>query len=78
MLDQVFQFISIIRYIIIGIGVLGIIILIMGLYRGDNKLKMRGAYFFVLSVVLAVCGYLIYNATVDRATQIMQESTMMY
>ena len=78
MLDQVFQFVSIIRYIIIGIGVLGIIILIMGLYRGDNKLKMRGVYFIVLAVVLAVCGYFIYNATADRADQIMQESIMMY
>ncbi len=76
--DQFFQFVPIIRYALIFLGILGIIILITGFYRRDRKLKMRGAYFIILAVVLGICGYLIYDATIDRTTQVIYEMQQQY
>lgn len=78
MLEQISQIILIIRYIIIGIGILGAIIFISGLYRKDKRRQARGGYLVILSIVLGVCGYLIYTTTVDRANQIIENSYIMY
>lgn len=78
MLEQISQIILIVRYAIIAIGVLGLIMLILGLYRREKKLQTRGGYFIILSIVLGICGYLIYNTTVDRANQIIENTYMQY
>jgi len=78
MFEQISQIILIIRYVIIGIGVLGSIMLLLGLYRKDKRLQTRGGYFIILSIVLGVCGYLIYTTTIDRANQIIEDAYIMY
>jgi len=78
MLPHISQIILIIRYVILGIGALGLIMLLIGFYRRDKQLQTRGGYFLILSIVLGVCGYLIYDTTVDRANQMIDELNMMY
>lgn len=57
------------KYIVLIIGILGLIVLVAGLVRSQRELVTRGGYLIVLSMVLGVCGYFIYNATIDRAKE---------
>lgn len=57
------------QYVISIIGILGLIIFIAGLVRGQRELLQRGGYLLILAIVLGVCGYFIYNATIDKAKE---------
>lgn len=67
------DFFMIAKYIVYAIGSIGIIVLIIGLLKDQRDLTMKGGYMIVLALVLGVCGYFIYNATVDRAKDRMYE-----
>lgn len=57
------------QYVISIIGILGLIIFIAGLVRNQRELLQRGGYLLILAIVLGVCGYFIYNATIDKAKE---------
>jgi len=78
MFNSLYEIVSYAKYAIIAIGVLGIILLIAGFYRKQQPLKVRGGYLIVLAVVLGICGYFIYQTTVDRANQMIENSFLLY
>ena len=62
------------KYIVIFMAGLGAVILIVGLFQRRQEIVMRGGYILLLSAVLSICGYLIYQATVDKAQQMIYDT----
>lgn len=78
MLSNLEHFIVIAKYILMGLAAIGVITLGVGLYQRQQKIIIRGAYMIILAVVLGVCGYFIYGATVDKAEEIMYNTYIEY
>jgi len=78
MLEQILDFIEIIKYILIGVGIIGAITLIAGLYRQERSLITKGGYILIMAVILWVCGHFIISTTVDRAQQRFEDTYMQY
>lgn len=78
MLSGFEHFIAIAKYILMGLAAIGVITLGVGLYQRQQQIIVRGAYMLILALVFAVCGYLIYEATVDKAEQIIYDTYMEY
>lgn len=51
------------RYILIALAIVGVIVLGIGVYHRKRKFIERGAYILILSIVLSICGYFIYEKT---------------
>lgn len=65
--------VTIAKYTIGIIGSIGIIMMILGKSRRNKSMLTQGAYIFVISIVFAVCGYFIYEATLDKVDQKIEE-----
>lgn len=73
-----FEFIPILKYMCIGLGSIGLIMLLLGVYRGNRFLQIRGGYILLLSIVLIGCGYLIYQKTKERLPEKLNEMYQPY
>ena len=71
-MDYLYEIITFGKYIVAILGILGIILIIIGLFKSQRELVTRGAYLFILSIVIAVCGYFIYITILDRAKDRIQ------
>lgn len=78
MLEQILDFISIGKYIVIAIGIIGAILLIVGVVRSERTLITRGGYMLILSIIMWVCAHFIISTTVDRANQIIENTYIEY
>jgi len=78
MLEQLLDLIGIVKYILIGIAIIGVIMLLVGFFRRENTLLTRGGYMLVMAVILWVCGYFILEATADRAQQKIEDVYIRY
>lgn len=68
-MEYLFDLIEIGRYILLILMFLGIVMLLFGLFKQQRVLITRGLYLVILSLVLGICGYLIYITVVDRAKE---------
>lgn len=73
MLEQILDIIGTIKYILMGLGIIGGIILIAGLYRRERALITRGGYILIMAIVLWVCGHFILETTIDRTQQRIED-----
>jgi len=78
MLDQLYHIVFIGKYILIGLGIIGFILLLVGIYRKDKNYMTRGGYIIILSIVLGICGYFIFSSTKDKAYQMMDNTYIRY
>lgn len=69
MLEQVLELLTIGRYVVIGVGILGAVILLVALYRGDRQGMVRGGYMLILSLVVWVCSHLLFTVAQKRMDQ---------
>lgn len=67
MIDYLNDIIYLGKYIVSIIGLLGILLLVVGLLKGQRQFITRGGYLILLALVLGICGYLIYKTTLERA-----------
>ncbi len=78
MLDQILELIPIAKYITIGLGIVGVILLLFGVYRSERPLIARGGYIIVLAITLWICGYFIYTATFKHAQRRINDIYIQY
>lgn len=78
MLEHILDLIELIKYILIGVGGVGAIMLIAGLYRRNSTFITRGGYMLIMAIILWVCGYFILSATVDRTQQRIEDIYIQY
>ncbi|PXV63324.1 hypothetical protein CLV62_11441 [Dysgonomonas alginatilytica] len=76
--EQITEIIIIARYILIALAIVGVIVLAFGIYHRNKKLIGRGAYLIILSIVVSVCGYVIYEKTKQRTYQMLQNTYITY
>lgn len=76
--EQISEIIIIARYILIALSVIGVIVLAFGIYQRKRNLIERGAYMLILSIVLSICGYLIYEKTKQRSYEMLQNTYITY
>lgn len=60
---------SLVKFIIALIGVIGIIMLITALVKGNTELIRRAAYLIIIAVVMYVCGYFFVRKTEQRVVE---------
>jgi membrane-associated PAP2 superfamily phosphatase len=77
-MENLLELITIGKYILITITGIGVILLGLGIYQRRKELITPGAYMIILAIVLATCGYFIYEATVDKAQQIIYDTYNQY
>lgn len=76
--EQISEILLIARYFLIALSIIGVIILAFGIYHRKKKLIERGAYILILSIVLSICGYLIYEKTKKRTYDMLQNTYISY
>lgn len=76
--EQVSEILFIARYLLIALSIIGVIILAFGIYHKKRKFIERGAYLLILSIVLSICGYLIYEKTKQRSYEMLQNTYISY
>ena len=76
--EQISEILLIARYILTALAIIGVIVLAFGIYHRKRKLIERGAYVLILSIVLGVCGYLIYEKTKQRTYDMLQNTYISY
>lgn len=57
---------TLLRYIIIGLAVLGGIVILVGLVKSELELIKRGTYLIVIAIVAYICSYFIVQKTEQR------------
>lgn len=72
--EQISEIIIIARYLLIALSFTGVIVLAFGIYQHKRKLIERGAYMLILAIVLAICGYLIYDKSKQRSYEVLQNT----
>ena len=72
--EQISEIIIIARYLLIALSITGVIVLTFGIYQHKRKLIERGAYMLILAIVLAICGYLIYDKSKQRSYEVLQNT----
>ncbi|MDH6355356.1 hypothetical protein M2132_001697 [Dysgonomonas sp. PH5-45] len=55
-----------VKYLFIIIGLIGLVMLAVGIYRKDNESRRRGTYIFLFGAILAVCTFLINRKLNER------------
>ena len=60
------EIVNIAKYIVGGIGCIGLIVLVVGLYGRNSKMIQQGVMLFIVAVVLFICGYFILKTTAER------------
>ena len=70
---DIFYLINLAKYILGGIGVVGLIVLIAGAYRGNRELIQRGALTIITALVLFVCGYFVLKKSIQKAEYMIEE-----
>lgn len=78
MIDQLYDITVIGKYILIGGGIIGIIMLLTGIYRKDKSFIAKGGYIVILCAVLGICGYFIFSATKEKAYQMLDNTYIRY
>jgi len=63
---DIFSLISLLQYLLIGIGILGVIILFVGLQKGNPETIRRGAYLIIIAIVVSICSYLVARKTEEH------------
>lgn len=76
--EQVSEILLFARYILIALSIIGVIVLAFGVYQRKRKLIERGAYMLILSIVLSVCGYLIYEKMKQQTYDMLQNTYISY
>jgi len=74
MIDYILDIVTIGKYILAIIGIIGVFLLLTGLIKSRRELITRGSYLIILAIVLGICGYFIYNATLDKAEHKIYET----
>lgn len=69
---EIFEFLETAKYFVIGLGAIGIIVLIAGLFKQQRQQIVGGLLIILAAAVIAFCGYLIYNETEDRIYKMME------
>lgn len=76
--DQITEIAVFAKYILIALASIGAIVLAFGIYHHKRKLIERGGYMIILSIVLGVCGYLIYEKTKQKSYEMLQNTYISY
>lgn len=76
--DQTAEILIIAKYILIALAIIGVVILAFGIHRGNRGLIERGAYIVILSIVVGICGYVIYDKTKQRMEERLQNTYISY
>lgn len=64
---------TLIKYILIGVGFLGFIVLLIGLIKTERELIQRGVYLIIISVALIVTSFFVLRKTEERAMEYIPE-----
>ena len=67
----ILEIINIAKYFIYGIGLIGLLVLIIGLYKTNRDLIQRGIFTIIAAIVMLICGYFIVKISVNRAEEFM-------
>ena len=70
---DIFSTVTLFKYILIGIGVIGIIVILFGLIKSEAELAKRGVYLLIISIVLSITAYFMVKKTEQRVEQRMME-----
>lgn len=76
--DRITEIIIIAKYILIALSIIGVIVLAYGIYQHNKKLIGRGAYMIILSIVLGICGYFIYEKTKQKTYEMLENTYITY
>ncbi|NDW19160.1 hypothetical protein D0T53_09575 [Dysgonomonas sp. 216] len=72
-MDLLLDLIDIGKYIIGAMGLLGLIMLIAGIYKRQAETIQRGALILLAAIILFICGYLVIRKTNDKIQHIEEE-----
>lgn len=73
---DIFSILTLLKYILIGVGIIGVILLIVGLQRGNPETVRRGAYLLIIAIVASVCSYFIVEKTEQHIQEYVPEYMM--
>lgn len=78
MLEQVLGFVTVGKYIVIALAIVGAIMLVMGMHKGNKDKITRGGYMLLLAIVLWVSAYFLISVSKERGQQKMYEIQQQY
>jgi len=70
---EIYGLLTLFKYILIGAGAFGIILLIMGLSRREVELVRRAVYLIVIAIVIYVCSYFIAQKAEQQVMEFVPE-----
>lgn len=70
---EIYGLLTLFKYLLIGAGVFGVILLIVGLSKREVELIKRAVYLIVIAVVVYVCSYFISQKAEQQAMQYIPE-----
>ncbi len=70
---DIFSLIDLLKYIMIGLAVLGVIVIIVGLSKSDTETIKRGAYLIVIAIVAYICSYFLVRKAEQRMNEFIPE-----
>jgi hypothetical protein len=65
--------INIAKYVVAGIGCIGLIVLIVGIRKKKKEMLQYGILTVIASITILVCSYFIFKETIDRANNAIYE-----
>lgn len=66
-MESILETASLVKYILIGIGVIGFIVLLMGLIKREGELVKRAVYLIVAAIALYIAGSFVLRKTEEKA-----------
>lgn len=70
---DIFSLLDLLKYILIGVGIIGVILVVVGLQRGNPETARRGAYLIIIAIVMTICSYLIVRKTEQHIQEYVPE-----
>lgn len=77
-MDYIYEIFEIGKYIILALAAIGLIVIIIGAYKGNREQIVGGLLTIGAAIVIGLCGYIMYQQTEDRVNSYIDEKMEEY
>ena len=68
-----YEILEIGKYIVLSLALVGLIVIIIGAYKGNREQIVGGLLTIAAAIVIGLCGYIMYSQMEDRANTLVDE-----
>lgn len=71
-MDYIYEIFAVGKYIVFALALLGLVIIIIGAYKGSSDQIRGGLLTIAAAIVIGLCGYIMYSQTEDRVNDYIE------